>query len=159
MKKRTDTQNLSTEGVDLWHSYLIGLVGRQFYGFSVSVIHSVRRLDSLTSVPFLPDYFAGVINLHSEIIPVVDGVKLFDERSADPEETPEVCLILGLGKEASELVAIKIRQVFEVVEVANFNLLEADRNNMKPNSLVKAVYRWNKIPVKLVDGQKLLERL
>jgi purine-binding chemotaxis protein CheW len=47
-------------------------LGRELYGLGVEYIFDIRPLESITRVPRVPDWVAGVVNLRGKIISVVD---------------------------------------------------------------------------------------
>lgn len=52
--------------------YLTFMIGSESYGIPVLKVREIIRLPSITSVPEMPDYIRGVINLRGKIIPVMD---------------------------------------------------------------------------------------
>jgi purine-binding chemotaxis protein CheW len=62
------------------------------YGIDVLKVREIIRLTSITSVPQMPDYVKGVINLRGKIIPVVDLRVRFG--FADVTDTEQTCIIV-----------------------------------------------------------------
>jgi len=52
--------------------YLTFILGEEAYGIPVLKVREIIRFTAPTSVPQVPDYVKGVINLRGKIIPVVD---------------------------------------------------------------------------------------
>jgi purine-binding chemotaxis protein CheW len=89
---------------------LVLVVGTERYGIALHRVGEVRALGIVTSVPSLPDFWAGLINLHGALLPVLDlGALLRVEESlfADP---PQAVVVSG----AAEAVALKVDAVHGV---------------------------------------------
>ena len=52
--------------------YLTFRLGEEIYGIDISVVIEIIGIQPITSVPEVPDYVQGIINLRGKIIPVVD---------------------------------------------------------------------------------------
>ena len=52
--------------------YLTFALGSESYAIPVLKVREIIRLTSITTVPQMPDYIRGVINLRGKIIPVMD---------------------------------------------------------------------------------------
>ncbi len=52
--------------------YLTFSVGQEIYGIEVRYVTEIVGIQTITSIPNLPEYVKGVINLRGKIIPVVD---------------------------------------------------------------------------------------
>ncbi|MBN1121066.1 MAG: chemotaxis protein CheW [Anaerolineae bacterium] len=51
---------------------VVFILNNQHYAFEISRIREVLRLPEITRVPGLPDWLLGVMNVHGEIVSVVD---------------------------------------------------------------------------------------
>jgi purine-binding chemotaxis protein CheW len=72
----TDEQNLeSADGEDL-HTIGFRIVGEE-YGLPLTAVQELITLPRITRVPHAPGYVRGVINLHGNIIPVLDVAARF----------------------------------------------------------------------------------
>jgi purine-binding chemotaxis protein CheW len=52
--------------------YLTFKLGKEFYSLPVLKVREIMRLCPITTVPRMPPYLRGVINLRGKIVPVVD---------------------------------------------------------------------------------------
>ena len=59
-------------GQTLAGKYLTFILGGESYAIPVLKVREIIRLTSITTVPQMPDYIRGVINLRGKIIPVMD---------------------------------------------------------------------------------------
>ncbi len=59
-------------GQDLEGKFLTFILGNEAYAIPVLKVREIIRLTNITSVPQMPDWIRGVINLRGKIIPVMD---------------------------------------------------------------------------------------
>jgi purine-binding chemotaxis protein CheW len=52
--------------------YLTFILGSEHYGIEIKHVTEIIGIQSITSVPELPEYIRGIINLRGKIIPVMD---------------------------------------------------------------------------------------
>jgi purine-binding chemotaxis protein CheW len=57
--------------------YLTFPVGSELYGVSISVVTEIVGLQKIMSVPDVPHYIKGVINLRGKVIPLMDVHRRF----------------------------------------------------------------------------------
>jgi purine-binding chemotaxis protein CheW len=63
---------MAVAGQSLAGKYLTFILGNESYAIPVLKVREIIRLTSITTVPHMPDYIRGVINLRGKIIPVMD---------------------------------------------------------------------------------------
>ena len=83
------------------------------YGLEILKVREINGLMDITSVPQMPDYMKGVINLRGKVIPVVDLRLKFG--LSDTEYTKETCIIVVDVR--NTLVGIVVDTVSEVLDV------------------------------------------
>jgi purine-binding chemotaxis protein CheW len=52
--------------------YLVFRLGRESYGVGVLKIREIMRYQEVTSIPQLPSFIKGVVNLRGKVIPIID---------------------------------------------------------------------------------------
>jgi purine-binding chemotaxis protein CheW len=106
--------------------YLTFILGRASYGIDVLKIREIIRLVEFTSVPQMPDFVRGVINLRGKIIPVVDLRLKF--RLSSAESTERTCIVVvqvEITHGAKALVGLVVDGVEEVVNIGHNDIEEA----------------------------------
>ena len=68
-------------------------IGRETFGLPISVVREIVRVPEITSVPNVPDYVEGVINLRGRIIPVLDLRKRFGEESVQSDRKNRIVVV------------------------------------------------------------------
>jgi len=97
--------------------YLTFVLGHESYGIAVLKIREIIRLTDITSVPRMPGYIKGVINLRGKIIPVVDLRLKFGLGSADTTE--RTCIVVVQVSSSTGVPTSMGVVVDDVEEVAN----------------------------------------
>jgi len=98
--------------------YLTFTLGDESYGVPVLKVREIIRLTPITSVPQMPDYVKGVINLRGKVIPVVDlRLKFGLARAESNERTCTVVVQVELAGQNKTLMGLIVDGVEEVVQI------------------------------------------
>ncbi len=98
--------------------YLIFHLGAEEFGTEVLKVREIMGIQDITTVPQVPAYVKGVINLRGKVIPVVDLRLKF---SLPPEEyTARTCIIVVRTHQGDEdlMIGIVVDGVAEVLNIA-----------------------------------------
>jgi purine-binding chemotaxis protein CheW len=98
--------------------YLTFLIGGEMFAISILGIKEIIEYGSLTTVPMMPDFIRGVINLRGAVVPVVDLSARFGRTAS--EVTRRSCIVI-LEVEADEEkqdVGVVVDSVSEVLAIA-----------------------------------------
>ena len=123
------TQTVETIGETsrkLAAKYLTFVLGQESYGIAVLTIREIIRMTDITSVPQMPDYVKGVINLRGKVIPILDLRLKF--RLARVEMTERTCIIVvqvNTTAGARMLMGLIVDAVEEVLNIAAGDIEEA----------------------------------
>ena len=94
------------------NTYITFKVGNELYGIDVSYVDTIIQLPAITRVPAAPSYFAGIINLRGEIIPVMSLNRRFNGVE-DTFSSKSSIIVLDMGDD--RLMGVIIDDVREVV--------------------------------------------
>lgn len=98
--------------------YLTFKLGDESYGIAVLKIREIIRMTDITTVPQMPSYVKGVINLRGKIIPVADlRVRFGIGDAANTEHTCIVVVQITLptgGKVQTGLVVDAVEEVINI---------------------------------------------
>ncbi len=72
--------------------YLTFGLGDDTYMLDILMVKEIFEYESLTSVPLVPDYIRGVLNLRGHVVPVIDLLSRFGGESI--EVTKKTCIII-----------------------------------------------------------------
>ena len=98
--------------------YLTFALASEEYGLEILQVREIIGLMHITSIPNVPVFMKGVINLRGKIIPVVDLRLKFNMPGV--EYTNETCIIVI--SVSDELVGIIVDRVCEVVDIPLQNI-------------------------------------
>jgi len=97
--------------------YLTFALGGEIYAMSIEHVREIIEFDGLTTVPMMPPFLRGVINLRGAVVPVIDLKERFGrERTEIGRRTCVVIVEIEQNGEASNL-GVMVDAVNEVVEV------------------------------------------
>lgn len=100
--------------------YLTFKLGQESYGIAVLKIREIIRLTDITTVPQMPSYVKGVINLRGKIIPVADLRVRFG--LAEAAHTQHTCIVVvqvtlpAGGKVQTGLVVDAVEEVINIAQ-------------------------------------------
>jgi purine-binding chemotaxis protein CheW len=122
----TETLQESASSVrSLAGKYLTFVLGRESFGIAVLKIREIIRLVEITSIPRMPDYVKGVVNLRGKIIPVIDLRIRFG--LANAEATENTCIIVvqvSLPSGTQTQMGFVVDGVEEVIQIAQQEIEE-----------------------------------
>lgn len=98
--------------------YLTFALGKETYGLDILNIQGIIGMQEVTKTPKTPSFVRGAINLHGEVISVVDlRLKLGFESREDTERT---CIIVAQVERESgqEPMGLVVDEVCEVLDIA-----------------------------------------
>ncbi len=92
--------------------YLTFRLANEEYGIQILKVREINGIMEITSVPQMPVYMKGVINLRGKVIPVIDLRLQFG--LAEAEYTEKTCIIVvNVGRE----IGIIVDTVSEVLDI------------------------------------------
>lgn len=104
-------------GEDDQHQYLTFTLGGEMYAIGILNIKEIIEYGTVTTVPMMPGFIRGVINLRGAVVPVVDLAMRFS-RAASPV-TRRTCIVIievESGEERQD-VGVVVDAVSEVLEI------------------------------------------
>ncbi len=104
--------HLTDTGQDHGGKYLTFRLADEEYGVEILKVREIIGVMGITSVPRMPEYMKGVINLRGKVIPVIDLRLKFNLNEI--EYTDQTCIIVvDVGRE----IGIIVDTVSEVLDV------------------------------------------
>ncbi len=97
--------------------YLTFSLAEEEYGIGITKVKEIIGLMEITSMPRVPDYVKGVINLRGKVIPIIDLRLKFG--LAEVEPTDRTCIIVvevfsSAGKKQMGLVVDSVSEVMNI---------------------------------------------
>lgn len=104
--------------------YLSFMLAGETYAVSILFIKEILEYGSLTTVPMMPEFLRGVINLRGSVVPVIDlNARFGHGKSAVGKRT---CVVI------IELVSGERRQDLGIIVDAVNEVLDIDQGDMEP---------------------------
>ena len=92
------------------------------YGVEILNIKEIIDHGSITRVPMMPDFIAGVINLRGSVVPVVDLALRFSEKPSERTKRSSI-VILDVESNGEKLeIGITVDVVNEVLDISLNNI-------------------------------------
>lgn len=98
--------------------FLTFFLGEEEYAIEILKVQEIIGLMPITTVPRMPDYIRGVLNLRGKIVPVMNLRTRFG--LPEIEDTDETCIIVIQHDEY--LMGVLVDKVSEVVDIISENI-------------------------------------
>lgn len=107
-----DTENQEINE-DMANKYLTFFLASEVYGVEIAYVTEIIGIQKITSIPEMPDYIRGVINLRGKVIPVMDVRTRF---RMEPREYDERTCIIVVNITGTT-VGLVVDEVSEVADI------------------------------------------
>lgn len=134
--------------------YIVVKLDGEQYGIDISFIDNIVRMQQITRVPKAQSYFAGVINLRGEIIPVMNLRVRF---GLEEKETTGATRIIIIKPENNAKIGILVDEVREVVSLEEEDIEKADYDDQGFNLL--GVGKYKETLISLLNIQAIISDL
>lgn len=144
---------LPTAPDDLVGKFLTFQIEKSIYGIELFHVIEIISIQSITTVPHVPSYIKGIINLRGKIIPVVDVRLKFSlpERAYDDKTCIVVVNVSDLN------VGLIVDNVSEVASVESENLSGLPEfNKVNINKFLKSISKTPTHVILNIDCEKFL---
>lgn len=98
--------------------FLTFMLGGETFAIGILSVKEIIEYGSLTTVPMMPDFIRGVINLRGAVVPVVDLAARFGRKAA--EVGRRTCIVIAevANAEGHQDIGVIVDMVNEVLEIA-----------------------------------------
>jgi purine-binding chemotaxis protein CheW len=97
--------------------YLTFLLGGEMYAIGILRIKEIIEYGHLTTVPMMPTFIRGVINLRGAVVPVVDLSARFGRQASQVTRRSCIVIIEASAGEETQDVGVVVDSVSEVLEI------------------------------------------
>jgi len=133
--------------------FIVIKIGQEQFGIDIQHIDNIVRMQNITRVPKVPDYFKGVINLRGEIIPVM-SLRL--KMGLEPDVITKATRIIIIKIEQHEGIGIIVDEVKEVVTLEKEQIEKMSYDKDEKRIFVYAVGKVEGALVSLLDLNAVL---
>lgn len=97
--------------------YLTFLLGPEMFAISILKIKEILEYSEMTTVPMMPSFVRGVINLRGAVVPVVDLSARFGRHKMDVTRRSCIVIIETEGEAGKQDLGLMVDSVSEVLEI------------------------------------------
>lgn len=88
-------------------------LGSESYGVDIGSVREIIRMQEITSLPRMPEYVEGVINLRGKVTPVVDLRKRFRLEATDFTKETRI-VVVDVGKQDIGVIVDAVTEVLRI---------------------------------------------
>jgi len=98
--------------------YLTFSLGEEVFAMDIRTVREIIQYGPMTTVPLMPPFVRGVINLRGAVVPVIDLQARFGRQAA--EVSKKTCIVIFDAQREGERIelGLMVDAVSEVVEIA-----------------------------------------
>lgn len=135
--------------------YIVVKIGNEQYGIDISYVDNIVRMQKITRVPKIQNFFKGIINLRGEIIPVMS---IRTRMGFEDDVFTNASRIIILKIEQQGLLGIIVDEVKEVVtlDMADVERVSSDMSGSK-ESFINGIGKNGEELISLLDIYSILE--
>ena len=111
----TDAEALLRDDDNIENMYLTFAIGTETYGVPIAVVTEIVGMQRIMTVPDVPRYIKGVINLRGKVIPLMD-VRLRFNLEERPYDDRTVIIVLDLSSSPVGLIVDRVSEVLEIAD-------------------------------------------
>jgi purine-binding chemotaxis protein CheW len=97
--------------------YLTFLLGSEMFAIDILGIKEIIEYGSMTSVPMMPEFIRGVINLRGAVVPVVDLSARFGRMASEVTRRSCIVIIEADNEGEKQDIGVVVDSVSEVLEI------------------------------------------
>ncbi|MBP5462424.1 MAG: chemotaxis protein CheW [Lachnospiraceae bacterium] len=129
--------------------YIVINIGDEQYGIDIKYVENIVRMQSITRVPNVQEYFRGVINLRGEVVPVMS---LRRKLELEDDEITNNTRIIIIKLEANAPIGVIVDEVKEVVTLENSSVDAVSRSSKKDEiSYINGIGKTGDTLISLLD--------
>ncbi|GJQ61478.1 MAG: chemotaxis protein CheW [Melioribacteraceae bacterium] len=129
------------------------MIGKECYGLNILNVKEIIKMVNITSLPNVPDYVEGIINLRESVIPVIDLRKLLGVKNTELTLKTRIIVLEDHGKSNGFIVD----EVSEVLRLDEMLLEDPPASTVDGSKeYIKQIAKLDDKMVILLDLDRLL---
>jgi purine-binding chemotaxis protein CheW len=134
--------------------FLIFSLGTEDYGIDIKYVTEIIGIQAITTVPELPAYVKGIINLRGKIIPIMDVRLRFKKEARENDD--RTCIVVVDIRDIS--IGLVVDRVSEVINISDDNIAAPpDFSKSFHNKYVKGIGKVGSEVKLMLDCDKIIE--
>jgi purine-binding chemotaxis protein CheW len=133
--------------------FLTFALDKESFGIEIRYVTEIIGIQAITSIPELPEYIRGIINLRGKIIPVMDIRLRFRKEALAYNDRTCVIVVDIMGLQ----IGIVVDSVSEVLTIPDQDIVEPPQVNKSFNNrYINGIGKVGSNVILLLDCEKLL---
>lgn len=132
--------------------FLTFVIGDACYGLDIAHVTEIIGLQKITTMPDVPHYIRGVINLRGNVIPVMDVRSRFGIAHRDYDD--RTCIIVIQVQKTS--VGLVVDTVSEVLDIDHVNIQQPPTVGSSGSNYISGLGKVGSEVKVLLDARRLL---
>ncbi|MCY6484812.1 chemotaxis protein CheW [Clostridium aestuarii] len=134
--------------------YLIFSIDKEEYGMKIKYVIEIIGIQPITTVPELPNYIKGIVNLRGNIIPVMDIRIRFKKQERQYDD--RTCIVVVNVNDI--LIGLVVDRVLEVVNIPEDKIaLPPDVKSGYKNEYISGIGKTEGKVKLLLDCKRLID--
>lgn len=154
----TEVENeifVDDEDDTLSDKFMLFNIGREVYGLEIKVVKEIIEMQTLTPIPNLPKYMVGIINLRSNIIPIMDIRLRFNMEKREIDD--RTCIIIvDLNGVSMGIIVDRVSEVLKIDQKMIDKQINTGSEN-KQEQYIKGLAKVGDEVKILLDPEKLYD--
>lgn len=117
--KKQELQAVEDEASVQGDQYLTFSLGDEVFAVGIDDIKEIIEYRDPTSVPMMPSYLRGVINLRGRVVPVIDLMVRFDREQREVSRRTCIVIIELFHDEEQQYIGVVVDAVKAVLDIAD----------------------------------------
>ncbi|MBB6287552.1 CheW protein [Pseudomonas sp. SJZ103] len=105
--------------------YLTFLAAQEMYAVNTLSVREIIEYNQVTTVPMMPAFLRGVINLRGSVVPVVDLKARFDKGTTELGSRTCIVILEAAKEGESQVLGVVVDSVSEVIEILDIDIKPA----------------------------------
>jgi len=102
--------------------YLTFMLGGEVFAIGILHIKEIIEYGQLTTVPMMPGFIRGVINLRGAVVPVVDLASRFGSKPSEVTRRSCIVILELEAEDETQVIGVVVDAVNEVLEIAGADI-------------------------------------
>ena len=116
------TQEEGEDAASLGQQYLTFLIGKEVFAIGIADIREIIEYREPTTVPMMPSFIRGVLNLRGRVVPVIDLLVRFGRESTEASRRTCIVILEVYHEDEQQYIGIVVDAVKAVLDIADADI-------------------------------------
>jgi purine-binding chemotaxis protein CheW len=137
--------------------FLTFRIGEEHYGLDLSQTREIIEYSGITSVPLMPNFLRGVINLRGDVVPVIDLAVRLGRAPIDIQKRTCIIVVELDVEQQNHVLGLLADAVSEVIDLTDENIEDAPSFGANIRAeFIQGIAKFDNEFVVLLDANKAL---